>query len=214
MSVTTHCPQWEYEQFPQYDQILKGRSQLILSWIRRTTPALRMLRAKDTRPIHRQFFDGLTPSGFEHYAGHYRGEAFRCLEDYEVKIVGDPAVGHPAANVPYSMERFSLDIDRFVAELDYLSTINEQVFSRSNKLLRTTELAVSLFVYFLEIHPYANGNGHLARFLLISALAKYGIIVSRWPLHPRPPDPPYSTLISRYRQGDKLPLVRFVLSCI
>jgi fido (protein-threonine AMPylation protein) len=214
MSVTTNCPEWEYEKFPQYDRILKERSQAILSWIRLTAPAVRMLWAKDTRPIHNQLFDALTPGGFEHYAGHYRGEAYPCLGDYEVKIAGDPAVGHPAANVPYSMERFSFDIDRFIAEADYLSTINDQVFSRSNKLLRMAELSVSLFVYFLEIHPYANGNGHLARFLLLSSLAKYGIIVSRWPLHPRPADPPYSTLISRYRQGDKLPLVRFVLSCI
>jgi fido (protein-threonine AMPylation protein) len=214
MSVTTRCPEWEYEQFPQCDQVLRGRSQTILLWMLRTTPSLRMLPAKDTRPIHGQIFDGLTPSGFEHYAGHYRGEAYPCLEDYEVKIAHDPIVGHPAVNVLYSMERFSTDIDQFLAETDFLWTINEQVFSRPQKLLRTVELLVALFVYFLEIHPYANGNGHLARFLVISALAKYDIIVSRWPLHPRPPDPPYSTLISGYRRGNKLPLIRFVLSCI
>jgi len=85
-------------------------------------------------------------------------------------------------------------------------------FTETSCHVPTSELPV--FVYFLEIHPYANGNGHLARFFLIGYLARYGVFLARWPMHPRPSDPPYSDLIRRYRRGDRNSLERFVMSCI
>ncbi|MGO7815608.1 Fic family protein, partial [Rhizobium ruizarguesonis] len=72
---------------------------------------------------------------------------------------------------------------------------------------RAIELAAALFVYFLEVHPYANGNGHMGRFLLQSLLGRYGLYFnSNFNMHPRPKDPAYTSAISQYRNGPLLPL--------
>jgi hypothetical protein len=98
--------------------------------------------------------------------------------------------------------------------MDHIYSAPNALISPSAKLASMVQVAVGFFVYWLEIHPYANGNGHLARLVLITLLALFGVYLSRWPLHPRPADPPYSELISRYRKGDQNALIRFVLSCI
>jgi fido (protein-threonine AMPylation protein) len=216
-TLVTGCPDWEYTNRPGHGSLLTSRSKLALQAIRnQQSTADRIRRLKNTRPRHRDIFRELTPDGHDYYAGNYRGDPqFICLLDYEVKIPANPLVGIKATEVPLSMRMFAEAIDKFIEECDLLWPINEQFFSAGNKIVRAVELGVSLFSYFLIIHPYANGNGHIARLLLIAALAKYGIFLSRWPLHPRPQDPPYSDLITQYQTGaDRASLVKFVISCI
>jgi hypothetical protein len=45
-------------------------------------------------------------------------------------------------------------------------------------------------------------------------LGRYGHWPRRWPVDPRPQDPPYSQLIVRHRNGDPVPLERFVLQAL
>jgi Fic family protein len=75
-------------------------------------------------------------------------------------------------------------------------------------------LACRVFEVFLRIHPYANGNGHAARFLIWCLLSRYGYWPKGWPIEPRPPDPPYTHLISEYRNGNWEPLEEFVLKTV
>jgi len=164
--------------------------------------------------LHRNLFDGLTPRGFEYYAGHYRGEEFLCLRNYEVKIRNDPRVGHPPAVILDQMKLLATEVGNVAAHCDILYSVNSRVVNDAEKLARLIEVAAAIFVYFLEVHPYANGNGHMGRFLLITLLGRQGIFPVRWPLHPRPPDPPYSDLISRYRSGDRKSLENYILSCL
>lgn len=215
LSVTT-CPQWEYKDVPGHDQILSGRATAVLAQIRRQgDPTGRVRLIKDTRSLHAQMFIGLTPPGHDYYAGNYRGDPnFRCLTDYEVTIQGNPIVGHPANVVSVSLADFANSIDLYIHECDLIAPLNEQVMGRADKIARTVYIAVALFSYFLEIHPFANGNGHISRFLLLLALARYGIYPIRWPIHPRPQDPPYSMLIHQFQNGNREPLVAFGLSCI
>jgi fido (protein-threonine AMPylation protein) len=112
------------------------------------------------------------------------------------------------------MHGFAKVVGRIIKELDFMRTVNERVFDRPTKLYRTIELLTALFVEFLEIHPFTNGNGHMARLVVIAILGRFAVYPSSWSLHPRPQDPPYSELISRYRSGDQKPLEHFVLSCI
>ena len=166
MIQVIQCPSWEYKDVPGYADTLKARSAAILISLRTDNGKAQATRAKDTRPTHATYFAGLTPPGFDHYAGHYRGENLECLRDYEVKIRNDPRVGHAPSTVPLEMAEFALGIGRVIAELDFLWEVNEQIVSAPEKLLRTIELTVALFVYFLAIHPFANGNGHMARLLV------------------------------------------------
>src|SRR4051794_15622848 len=212
--LTIDCPSWEYETVTGWHSILAGRSKAALIRLRQLSTDKRLELAKDGRPVHGQYFVGLTPPGCDYYAGHYRGEDFTCLKDYRVIIRGDPLVGHPPYRIQTDMQTFGADFVQIVSDGDFVWAVNNAVVSPAEKLHRIVQLAVALFVYFLQIHPYANGNGHLARFFLIAFLARYNIYLARWPLHPRPQDPPYSELIGGYRRGDRVSLERFVLSCV
>lgn len=213
-SITVQCPPWHYENIQGWNETLAARAAAALLRLRHLSPAERLEIGRDGRPVHLRYFAGLTPAGCEYYAGHYRGENFTCLKDYGVQIQNDPMVGNPPDRVGTDMLLFASDFNGLVSDSDFVWSANNQVISPGEKLHRIVQLGVAVFVYFLQIHPYANGNGHLARFFLVAYLARYDVFLARWPMHPRPPDPPYSELIRRYRRGDQVSLVNFVLSCI
>lgn len=212
--ITTQCPPFAYETVAGYAAVLAGRAKETLVRLDTLSPDEKIAIGTDTRPVHERYFAGLTPVGFEYFAGHYRGEAFTCLKLLHVHIPGDPMVGHPPDRVLNDMAVFGADFESVVADGDFVWAANSKVITPAEKLYRVIQLGVALFVYLLQIHPFANGNGHMARFFLISFLSRYGVKLARWPLHPRPQDPPYSEFIGRYRRGDRVSLVHFVLSCI
>jgi Fic family protein len=43
-----------------------------------------------------------------------------------------------------------------------------------------------MFLAFVTIHPYANGNGHAARLVVWALLLRYGFQPTGWPVDPRP----------------------------
>jgi fido (protein-threonine AMPylation protein) len=143
------------------------------------SPEEKFAIGKDTRPVHQRYFKDLTPVGFEYYAGHYRGEDFTCLKSFRVHVPSDPMVGHPPDRGSDDMIVFASDFEGVVADGDIVWSANAQVISPAEKLYRVVQLGVALFVYLLQIHPFANGNGHMARFFLIAFLSRYGVTVSR-----------------------------------
>lgn len=213
-SITVDCPPFEYENVPGWTDLLAARTKAALILLRSKSPAEKLDLCKDGRAVHAQYFRNLTPGRCHYYAGNYRGSDLPCLRDYKVQIPADPLVGHPPDRVTTDMTVLGHDIGDVVASGDFVWQINNAVLAPAEKLYRVIQLGVALFVYFLQIHPYANGNGHLARFFLITFLARYNIFLARWPMHPRPADPPYSALIGSYRRGNRADLEKFVLSCI
>lgn len=211
------CPgNWEYKDVPNSEATLTRRSTNALRAARIANPAQKLSLAKDLRPIHEWLFSGLTPKHFSYFAGHYRGErGFRCLVNYTVGIAGDPRVGHPPATVPLEMEKFALDIDRIAAEMALYFQARDIWLPPQEKVLRAIQLVAALFVYLLEIHPFANGNGHMARWLIICLLGRHDVYVKKdWPLHPRPTEPAYSQAIIAYRNGDRSKLHVLLLDCL
>lgn len=207
------CPAWEYTEYDNYDDILKSEITSILLDLR--TAKLDTLRAAaDTRNIHYRLFQNLTPIETPYYAGHYRGEAFRCLKEYEVRIRTDPTVGLPPHQVLGHMVELASIIAASVAGLDDGFKIPNVQLSLRQKVLYAVAVACRIFEYFLRIHPYANGNGHAARFCIWAILGRYGLWPVRWPIHPRPVDPPYVNLIIEYRRGNPQPLEEFILRCL
>src|SRR6188768_1254602 len=107
------CPtNWEYENFPDARKTVNARAKALLAIIVSGSNYDRLTAAQDTRPLHRQLFEGLTPTGFDYFAGHYRGENLWCLDRYEVKVKSDRRVGHTAATVPIEMEALSRRIQQ------------------------------------------------------------------------------------------------------
>lgn len=207
------CPEWEYARVTGHPRVVADASAAVLSQLRRRQMDTRCV-ASDTRPVHRHVFHELVDRSHEYFAGHYRGERFRCLQHYEVRVGGDPSVGAPARQVAGLMRELTEIVLATVDALDEGHALPDAQLSAADKLLYTVIAACRIFEQFLRVHPYANGNGHVGRFLIWAILGRYGYWPLRWTMEPRPPDPPYTELICRYRRGDKSPLEQFVLSCI
>lgn len=210
----SYCPGWEYKDVTGHQQVIAARTEYALRRIRLSAQPARLSICCDTRPFHRDYFENLAPRDFGYYAGNYRGSNFPCLLYYRVGIQSDPRVGHAPGTISMEMASFERQITLAVAQINQAQSANVRLFSEEEKLYRTVEICASLFVYFLEIHPYANGNGHMARLILICLLANHNIYLSRWSIDPRPQEPQYSLGISDYRSGKPEPLITFILSCI
>lgn len=202
------CPGWEYNNHPQRRVILTARiSETLRALISGYVSTL--VAATDSRDMHRHIFAELTPIQHEYYAGHYRGEWFPCLRFYAVEINGDPRVGRPPGSVVFLMEELAGEIRSGIIALDSNALLTEK-----ERLGYVVALAAHVFVAFLTIHPYANGNGHAGRLIVWSIMGRYGYWPKRWPVEPRPPDPPYTQLITECRNGNPLPLEQYLLQTL
>ena len=202
------CPAWEYCDSPQHDVIVPSRvSEILVALAMGGLDTAQV--AADTRKVHRRMFQELTPAGCEYYAGHYRGERFRCLSFYEVGVPGDARVGAPPQSVAFNIGEMNAEVRAGLAALD-----TSVLLAPKDRLRYALALACRVFVAFLTIHPYANGNGHAGRLIVWSILGRYGYWPKRWPVEPRPQDPPYSPLIVECRNGNPEPLERHLLQAI
>jgi hypothetical protein len=204
------CPEFEYEHVNGHRAVLADRVAQLLVRLRRGQVDTRS-SARDTRPAHAGVFATLTPTNVPQYAGHYRGENLPCLKDYTVGVQGDPRVGFPPDRVLASMQGFSADVG---AALNALDAAKDMRAPEAQKLNCIVVVACRLLERFLAIHPYANGNGHMGRFIVWLVLGRYDYWPYEWPVEPRPPDPPYTEYIVRARNGERHLLEQFVLGCI
>jgi Fic/DOC family len=208
------CPTWEYKNVPGAASLLASLEPAILSWLNTLPPADRVSHVTDTRSLHRWLFVGLTPPGFDYYSGHYRGEDFLCLRHCEVGIPANPLVGCRPQMVATEMRKVANGVTTVLSNLDVLWPVPEKIFSKAAKIRRTAELVAALFNSFLLTHPYVNGNGHMARFIVVAMFSRYNLRLRRWPINQRPPDPPYSSLITSYQQGYTEGFIQFLLRCL
>jgi fido (protein-threonine AMPylation protein) len=206
--VSSHCPDWPYEKHANYG-LAKLRVKAILDELAAGTLD-GLASAADTRPIHARIFRGMTPSGFAHYAGHYRGDSLDCLGSRRVWV--DGFEGAPPNQVDAAMRHLRAELSRAVMQLDLLHAGSD--LSDREKLIRTVEIAGAFFEFFLRIHPYLNGNGHAARFMVWGLMMRYQYEPARFPVHRRPQEPAYTQALRAYRQGSPAPLVEFLLRSI
>jgi fido (protein-threonine AMPylation protein) len=201
------CPSWEYNTHPKRALLTARVADILFELASARVDTLSV--AADTREQHSTLFRDLVPPGYEYYAGHYRGELFRCLRFYTVRVEGDPRVGAAPGTVKFYMAQLSAIIRAGVFALDE----NVSLAARE-KLRYVVALVCHVFVRFLTIHPYANGNGHMGRLIIWSIMGRYGHWPRGFPVEPRPQDPPYQELIIRYRSGDTEPLEKYILQML
>ncbi|MBI3089675.1 MAG: Fic family protein [Candidatus Tectomicrobia bacterium] len=202
------CPSWEYTNNPLNNQVLYQRTALIIRDLR-SAVADTLRLSVDSRPFHGFLFEQLTPDACDYYAGHYRGEPYRCLRFYPVGIRSDPRVGAHPNSVLDLMQQLADNISRGIIQLDYLA-----LNSPFELLKRVVRFTCAVFELFLRIHPYVNGNGHIGRLIVLGILGRFGFWLKRWQIHPRPTNFPYVELIREYRDGNKEPLESFILRMI
>jgi len=207
------CPEWEYDNLPEKTTIIQREIKFILSDLRSGNMDT-LENVSDTRHIHFRLFRQLVPKGFTYYAGHYRGEDFFCLKHYEVEVRYDSRVGYPARQVSASMFKLAELLRNNLSSLDEGMKLPNAQLPLKHKIYYIVAFASRIFELFLRIHPYANGNGHAARFCVVALLGRYNLWPKSWPIDPRPADPPYTGLIVTYRNGHKAPLEEFIMQTL
>ena len=168
----------------------------------------------DSRSVHHHMFHRLTPPAHPYYAGHYRGENFPCLFDYQVMIPADPLVGTHYATVDAAVALFGQDLLAAAAALDASFALPDARLSQESKLYFAVVVAARAFQEFLTIHPYANGNGHMARFLVWLLLGRYGYWPRSWTIDPQPNVAGYSGAIFQHRRHQPRPLEQLILEAL
>lgn len=203
------CPSWDYESFPNRQDVIRQAYASLFTRIN-SSPQINESTAINTRTAHQEMFARLTPSDHRYFAGHYRGEKFPCLEYYAVGVQGDSTVGHVPETVLISMDALVADLKTMFGALDAGHRLPNSQLSQPHKLAYTIAAACRMFTHFLQIHPYANGNGHAARLLLVCILVRYGYHPTTWTVEPRPNHPNFIDAIILHRQGNVEPLETLV----
>lgn len=205
------CPDWEYTKVDKATELVAERCAKFLISLRRGLVDIAAL-SHDTRPVHAEMFNGTTPAATPYYAGHCRGEKFRCLEFCRVMVDSDPRVGVPPQRVASDLSNLADHIIRpGYSAIAAAHAVPSVRVSNEDKLYYVVTFACRVLVEFLRIHPYVNGNGHVGRIIVWLILARFGYWPKRWPLHQ---SPPYHDLLKRYRDGDPRQLEMFVLQSL
>ena len=206
------CPDyWDYEDHPDHKGVLKHETKKLLA---RLSAGLPIEVAADTRREHAQLCGRLVPKGYEYFAGNYRGAQFRCLKEYEVGVGGDRRVGTAAAQVTSEMEALATALMSSESKIDKYLTEGPPAVSQEEKLRYVARFTCMVFERFLRIHPYANGNGHMARLIVWVLMRRFGYWPVRFDIHPRPTHLGYASMIKLYRDGNRDPLERYLIDCI
>ena len=112
---------------------------------------------------HRTLLHGLhlpDPS----FVAAFRGEP--GLENVEVRVLD--RWGPPAELVPAQLEQFQAKLQRLVAELDSAVPVGQ--LPDPDQLGAVIDLSAWAHAEWVRLHPFANGNGRIAR-LLVNFLA-------------------------------------------
>lgn len=209
------CPTWNYSSYRNHKTILRDASRCILKSLYADSQNSKWLC--DTPATHHRLFNQLVSPGYEYFAGMFRGSAKRCLEYYDVVVSSDSRVGVHAPYVRDRMSLFTADTLAAISSLELAKNGCSGVYLRvSRELLLQTVITVAarVFVEFLTIHPFADGNGHIARFLVWAILVRYGLNPVRWPIDPRPDVQGYGEAITAYRDGNFRPLELMILNSL
>lgn len=163
------------------------------------------LKAVDVAQWHHQLFAGLSHVPNPCYLGGYRGGAHPWLLNYEVEVDGLQAT--PASRVTEELADLLAEYDQRSRQLASLVIPTQD--KDDVALRKVVELAAWVHGKWLQIHPFANGNGRTARLLANHVLARFRVRpVVR--LRPRP-DPPYTAIATSSMREDYTPAVEWML---
>lgn len=156
-------PDWDEDSPELQENLLR-----LLREIRDAAQDREALSLKVLRGWHQEVLQGLTlPDGS--MAGKFRGE--RGLEDIEVVIGVHFGVG--ANEVRGALIQFEQTLKRVVSRLDALIPEGEAL--NPDQLAAVMDFCAWAHAEWVRIHPFANGNGRIARLLANSIAMRYGL---------------------------------------
>jgi len=168
----------------------------------------RRLTPEDVARWHRTLFEGLSFVPDPCYLGGYRGSGHPWLVDYAVVVAMHDGV--PPRLVAQQVGMMLLTLGARVTDL--ARTIVPTQRKSAGEVERVVELAAWAHGEWVRIHPFANGNGRVARLL-----ANYVLVRFRLPpavrLKPRP-GPAYETAARASMRGDHSRMKRWLVDLL
>ena len=199
------CTNWDYEDHPNRSRVTR-RSKRLERLVQKH-PKRFARYGLDTRPGHKFMFYGMTPESCPELVGSYRGSPTPSLANYSVGVPSDDKVGTPPGFVAFAMTEFERRCELVTAQ--YHDTTATQ--PRAVRLVRLVAALCGLLEEFFRIHPYANGNGHTGRLMMLVLMVRQGFNPVRWHIDD---SPAYHDAIRAYRRGKEKDLQRFLLKAI
>jgi fido (protein-threonine AMPylation protein) len=213
MQSAQNFPHWDYENHRDRLVVLRTETDKLYLDLLENRIDAKVLIA-DTRDAHRRLFSRLTPKDQPHLAGHYRGENFPYLKHCNVTIASNQNVGCPPQQIRLELSKLDQIAQVFIARLDRQQATPNPLISEGEKLMEIVRCVARISAQFLAIHPYANGNGHIGRAIMVALLGRYGHWPAALPIEPRPSGQDYSDAIRRYQHGEPVPFEVFLMNAI
>jgi len=213
MQSLPNLQHWDYENHPDRLTVLPAESnKLYLDLVTKQITAKSFIA--DTRNAHLRLFSKLTPKSEPDLAGHYRGENIPYLKRRIVSVAGNPIVGCPPHQVRLELSKLDQIAQASIARLDAQQATTNPLISEGEKLMGIVRTVARLSAYFLAIHPYANGNGHIGRAIMVSLLCRYDHCPAALPIEPRPPGIDYSESIKQYQNANPVPFEEWIMKAV
>lgn len=153
---------------------------------------------------HRETYQGV-PLPVACYAGEIRDTDpdFPELIGYEVAV--GTAMGTHSSDVPDALAAFEAGLQAVIARMDRAIAVGDRPGTNAD-LFAVLEVAAIAHGEWVRIHPFANGNGRIARLWANWVSVRYGLPFFLT-LKPRPANMLYASAAAASMRGDHRPMV-------
>jgi Fic/DOC family len=195
------CPDWNDDSLADASLIvanIKGlRSRIEADARSRPAPSIDLALG-----WHRAIYAGVTVPHPD-YVGNVRDSdpSHPCLVDYEVTVGG--IAGTPARDVPAALDAFVLAAAASTSAID-LDVPVGSLPSEPSVVAGIIQLSATMHGKWIQIHPFANGNGRIARLWANWIAIRYGL-PAFVRVKPRPDDVLFAGAARLSMQGDYRP---------
>jgi Fic/DOC family len=173
------APSWQ-EDDPKNLSLIQRNAAALITGLRETAPDRMLPTSEELCRWHARLYAGseLPVAG---YVGHFRGDpAVRELTDYEVGLGGRlkdgnlEKMGVWARRVSDEMNAVLAGLHAVFVELDARLPVGKPP-TTADEILQVISFAALAHGELLRVHPFANGNGRIARLLVAFICLRYGL---------------------------------------